>query len=247
VGDTVRLAQVVSNLLNNAARYTDPGGQVSLEVEAQGGQAVLRVGDNGRGFAPADRERIFGLFARGEGSSGLGIGLALGRKLAQMHGGSLDAESAGPGRGAVFTMRLPLADSPVPAAPADAAVDAGLQALRVLVVDDNVDAADSLQLLLHELGAQVVVARSGPEALEQFERLEPAAVLLDIGMPGMDGYEVARRLRTRFAGRRFAIVGLSGWGQERDRALGREAGFDHHLVKPADLGALRELLDALVR
>ncbi len=164
-----------------------------------------------------------------------------------MHGGSLEGASAGPGRGAVFTLRLPLAQAPAQPAPAHALSGAGLPAMRVLVVDDNVDAADSLQLLLHELGADVKVARSGPEALLQFERWQPAVVLLDIGMPGMDGYEVARRLRAQFAGRRFAIVGLSGWGQTRDRALGREAGFDHHLVKPAELGALRELLDALAR
>jgi CheY-like chemotaxis protein len=247
MGDAVRLAQVVSNLLNNAGRYTEPGGRVRIEVEAQGAHAVLRVSDTGRGFAAPDRERIFGLFARGEGSGGLGIGLALGRRLAQMHGGALEGDSEGPGRGAVFTLRLPLAQSPVlPADPAKPA-DAGLRALRVLVVDDNADAADTLQLLLSELGAQVSVARSGTDALAQFALLHPSVVLLDIGMPGMDGYEVARRLRKQFADSRFAIVGLSGWGQARDRVLGREAGFDHHLVKPAELGALRALLDTLQR
>jgi CheY-like chemotaxis protein/nitrogen-specific signal transduction histidine kinase len=243
VGDVVRLAQLVNNLLNNAARYTEPGGRIRVVLAAEQAEAVIRVSDTGRGFTREEGERIFGLFARGEGSGGLGIGLALGRKLAEMHGGSLTAESAGPGRGATFTIRLPLAESPqshvTEAVPGHAARP---NAIRVLVVDDNVDAGDSMQMLLSHLGAEVTIARSGSEALRQFERVRPSLVLLDIGMPDIDGYEVARRLRTQFPEGGFQIVGLSGWGQERDRELGRAAGFDHHLVKPAEIGALQELL-----
>ncbi len=242
-GDPVRLTQLVSNLLNNAARYTEPGGTIRLHTCAEQGQAVVRVSDTGRGFAPEQAERIFEMFARGEGSGGLGIGLALGRKIAQLHGGTLEGTSAGPGRGAVFTVRLPLVQPPAKPAAPGAAVDK-VPPLRVLVVDDNADAADTMELLLRELGAEVSVARDGRQALERFEDCNPSVVLLDIGMPGMDGYEVARRLRARHPDRRVCIVGLSGWGQERDRQRGREAGFDHHLVKPADLGMLQALLQA---
>jgi CheY-like chemotaxis protein len=244
-GDLVRLTQLLSNLLNNAAHYTPAGGKVRVKVETIGPSAVVRVIDTGQGFRPEERERLFEMFARGDGSGGLGIGLALGRRLAQMHGGSLTAESAGPGLGSVFTATLPLCEAPNAADSASARGDAGTpQALQVLVVDDNADAGDSLELLLRGLGARVEVARSGTEALATFERVKPALVLLDIGMPQMDGYEVARHLRSRFADHRFSIVGLTGWGQERDRELGREAGFDHHLVKPADIGALQDVLRA---
>lgn len=242
-GDPVRLTQLVSNLLNNAARYTDPGGTIRLETCAEDGQAVVRVSDTGRGFAPDQAERIFDMFARGEGSGGLGIGLALGRKLAQLHGGTLEAASAGPGHGAVFTVRLPLAPPPAEPAAPSAAVDK-VPKIRVLVVDDNTDAADTMELLLGELGAEVCVARDGRQALEKFGQCNPSVVLLDIGMPGMDGYEVARRLRALHPNHRAMIVGLSGWGQDRDRERGREAGFDHHLVKPADLDQLQALLHA---
>lgn len=244
-GDLVRLTQLLSNLLNNAAHYTPAGGKVRVKVETIGPSAVVRVIDTGQGFRPEERERLFEMFARGDGSGGLGIGLALGRRLAQMHGGSLTAESAGPGLGSVFAATLPLCEAPNAADSASARGDAGTpQALQVLVVDDNADAGDSLELLLRGLGARVEVARSGTEALATFERVKPALVLLDIGMPQMDGYEVARHLRSRFADHRFSIVGLTGWGQERDRELGREAGFDHHLVKPADIGALQDVLRA---
>ena len=242
-GDAVRLTQLVSNLLNNAARYTRPGGTIRVETRSEAGQAVIRVSDTGRGFEPQDAQRIFELFARGDASGGLGIGLALGRRLAQLHGGTLEGASDGPGQGAVFTVRLPLVDAPEAAgAPAAAPALAAIPPIRVLVVDDNVDAADTMELLLRELGAQVSVARDGAQALEKFDEADPAVVLLDIGMPGMDGYEVARRLRQRYPQRALSIVGLSGWGQERDRQRGREAGFDHHLVKPADIEALQTLL-----
>jgi PAS domain S-box-containing protein len=243
-GDAVRLTQLVSNLLNNAARYTRPGGTIRLETRSEEGQAVIRVSDTGRGFAPQDAQRIFDMFARGDASGGLGIGLALGRKLAQLHGGTLEGASDGPGHGSVFTVRVPLVDAPAAAA-APASAVGKMPSLRVLVVDDNADAADTMELLLRELGAEVSVARDGRQALEKFEEVDPAVVLLDIGMPGMDGYEVARRLRARYPQRPLSIVGLSGWGQERDRQRGRDAGFDHHLVKPADIGALQTLLHSV--
>lgn len=244
-GDLVRLTQLLSNLLNNAAHYTPSGGKVQVKVAKEGAVAVIRVIDSGDGFTPEHRERLFKMFSRGERSGGLGIGLALARRLAEMHGGSLTADSRGPGQGSVFTVILPLcAAPPASAGESAAALPCTPQALQVLVVDDNADAADSLELLLRELGARVEVARSGTEALAAFERVRPALVLLDIGMPHMDGYQVARLLRSRFSGERFSIVGLSGWGQERDRELGRSAGFDQHLVKPADISSLQAALRA---
>jgi PAS domain S-box-containing protein len=244
-GDAVRLTQLLSNLLNNAARYTGNGGTIRLQTLVEPDHVVVRVSDNGRGFAADDAQRIFEMFARGDGSSGLGIGLALGRKLAQLHGGTLEAHSAGPGQGATFTVRLPRVSSPDHPARDERAAAPAMHAVRVLIVDDNADAADTLELLLRELGAEVGVARDGSQALAKFEEWTPAVVLLDIGMPGMDGYEVARQLRARHPERPPFIIGLSGWGQERDRQRGRDAGFDHHLVKPADIGALQTLLESI--
>jgi CheY-like chemotaxis protein len=201
------------------------------------------------------------MFRRGEasppGGGGLGIGLALSRKLAELHGGTLDAQSDGIGRGSAFTLKLPIV------APFAAAVEraAGMTvdlremptptangngtAQRVLVVDDNRDAADSLGMVLRMLGAHVDVVSDGPSALEAFDAKAPEVVLLDIGMPGMDGYEVARGIRARDPARRTAIVALTGWGQDTDRRRARDAGFDHHLVKPADMGVLQRLLTTL--
>jgi CheY-like chemotaxis protein len=184
------------------------------------------------------------MFSRGPQSNGLGIGLALSRSLATMHGGTLTASSAGPGQGAEFSLRLPMAEAPadeqgapVPAAP--------MSALRILVADDNQDAGDTLEMLLTHLGAQVRVVRSGADALASFQGFDPDVVLLDIGMPGMDGYETARAIRASHAGHRAALVALTGWGQEQDRLRSRDAGFDHHLVKPADIVALQALLAQL--
>jgi CheY-like chemotaxis protein len=243
-GDPVRLAQIVANLLNNAARYTDRGGRIALRARREGGEVLVSVRDNGIGFDPAQGTRLFEMFIRGERSTGLGIGLALASRLAQMHEGSLQAHSEGPGRGAEFTLRLPLAqEEATPAhAPGKAAAAAPLGAVRVLVVDDNPDAADTLDMLLRVLGAEVRVARDGLQAIEAFAPFDPDVVLLDIGMPGMDGYEVVRTLRRHHAGHRARMIALTGWGQENDRARGRDAGFDHHLVKPADIAALEALL-----
>jgi PAS domain S-box-containing protein len=249
-GDAVRVAQILSNLLNNAAKYTDPGGEIRLQVAGRGGAVAISVRDNGIGIAPETLPRLFEMFSRAAGPDragrgGLGIGLALSRRLAEMHGGTLEGRSEGPQRGAEFTLTLPLAapgSQRLPAMPG--AAPGGVPPRRVLVVDDNRDAAESLSLVLKFLGADVRVARDGPEALQAYEAYKPSVVFLDIGMPGMDGYEVARRIRQGNGGRP-AIVALTGWGQEQDRRRAREAGFDHHLVKPAELGALQSILASL--
>ncbi len=249
--DPVRLAQVFANLLNNAARYTPPGGAVSVAARREGGEAVVEVSDTGEGIDPAELPRLFEMFSQGERTSrrsqgGLGIGLALVRRLLEMHGGNVRAESAGRDRGSRFTVRLPLGPA-AHALPerASARPEQAAPPRRVLVVDDNRDAANSLGMLLKFLGADVAVAHDGPGALEAFESYRPAIVLLDIGMPGMNGYDVARAIRGRPAGRGVPLIALTGWGQEEDRRRAREAGFDHHLIKPADIGALQSLLSGL--
>jgi signal transduction histidine kinase/ActR/RegA family two-component response regulator len=244
--DPVRLAQVFSNLLNNAAKYAEQPGAIRVRVRREGHQVVVSVCDEGIGIEPDMLGHVFEMFTQVDGThrrsqGGLGIGLTLVRSLVQLHGGSVSAHSAGIGCGSEFVVRLPLATSaevatgpaeppPMPAAP-----------LRVLVVDDNRDAADSLGVLLGFLGYSVEVAHDGPAALRSFERFQPALVLLDLGMPEMDGYEVARRLRAQPAGQAIVLVALTGWGQEEDRIRSRDAGFDHHLVKPTDIDALQRL------
>jgi CheY-like chemotaxis protein len=213
-------------------------------------QALVSVSDNGMGIAEQDLPRMFEMFSRGNRMSGrsqagLGIGLALSLRLAQMHGGTLRAHSDGPGRGSEFTVALPLTAPQETLAPRPAAGATSLARSRVLVVDDNHDAADSLAMILGLLGAEVQVARSGVQALEVFDGYAPSVVLMDIGMPGMNGYEVARALRGRPAGQRTTLVALTGWGQAEDRRLAREAGFDHHLVKPAELDSLQNLLASI--
>jgi two-component system CheB/CheR fusion protein len=250
-GDATRLEQVVTNLLTNAAKYTDPGGRIALAVEAADGQAVVRVTDTGIGIAADMLPRVFDLFVQGERrldrtQGGVGIGLTLVKRLVEMHGGSVEARSEGPGTGSEFIVRLPTADRRPPIAAE--AVHANRQSAvgnrqsrRVLVVDDNRDAADSLALVLRIDGHEVAVAYDGPSALAMAPAFGPAVVLLDLGMPGLDGYEVCRRLRRmpELAGAR--VVAVTGWGQEADRRRSADAGFDHHLVKPADPDAIRRL------
>jgi PAS domain S-box-containing protein len=249
-GDPVRLAQILSNLLNNAAKYTPAGGHVSVRAWEESSSVVVSVKDDGIGIAPEALGRIFEMFSRGEqaaepGDSSLGIGLPLARRLAEMHAGTIEAHSAGRGHGAEFVLRLPLAAEPQQPGAAAVRRDEPVAAKkRVLVVDDNRDAADSLGMLLEALGAEVSVVHSGADALEAFARVAPALVLLDIGMPGMDGYEVARRIRASHPGQPVSIVALTGWGQEEDRRRARAAGFDHHLTKPADMDVLQRLLAA---
>jgi PAS domain S-box-containing protein len=248
-GDPVRLAQILSNLLNNAAKYTPEAGSIAVDARRDGDTVVIGVRDNGIGIAADGLARIFEMFSR-EGrddvraQGGLGIGLTLSRRLAEMHGGSIEARSPGIGLGAEFLVRLPLA----PAAAASASQEKRFRLaapMRVLIVDDNRDAATSLGMLLRMLGVEVTQAHDGPSAIEAFAFGDPAVVLLDIGMPGMDGYEVARTLRARYPNRRPAIVAVTGWAQEDDRRKARDAGIDYHLVKPADLAELQELLTTI--
>ncbi len=252
--DPTRLEQVLTNLLNNAARYTPEGGRVWLTATTEGREAVVRVRDTGIGIPPEMLSRIFGLFAQVErpqerAAGGLGIGLSLVKSLTEMHGGSVEAHSDGPGQGSEFVVRLPLPTEKAPevaAAPPEAPA-AAERAVRILLVDDNLDASESLAMLLRLWGHEVAVAHDGPAALRAAEARPPQVALLDIGLPGMDGYELARRLRSRPGPGRAVLVALTGWGQEEDRRRSREAGFDHHLVKPVDLSDLRELLAQVER
>ena len=243
-GDATRLAQVFSNLLNNAARYTEPGGTVAVAMRREGDEAVVSVSDSGIGIAAEQLESVFEMFVQAdrtlEGGSGLGIGLTLVRQLVVLHGGSVAAESAGPGQGSCFTVRLPLLEEPPtpPAAPALEAWPGDAAGLRILVVDDNQDAAETMAGLLALDGHAVALAHDGVQALEQATGFRPSVVLLDIGLPGMNGYEVAQRLRALPGGERLRLVAITGWGQEGDRARARAAGFDLHLTKPVDHAAL---------
>jgi PAS domain S-box-containing protein len=246
-GDPVRLAQILSNLLNNSAKYTPAGGRICVHAWKEADGVVIAVKDNGMGIAPEALPRIFEMFSRGEhtgepGDSSLGIGLPLARRLAEMHGGSIEARSEGRGLGAEFLLRLPLAAEQQPGTAGERHEEAAAAKKRVLVVDDNRDAANSLGMLLEAMGAQVSVVHSGPDALDAFARFAPSLVLLDIGMPEMDGYEVARRIRGSFPEPRALLVALTGWGQEEDRRRASAAGFDHHLTKPADIEDLQRLL-----
>jgi CheY-like chemotaxis protein len=249
LADPTRLEQVLTNLLNNAARYTPEGGRIRLTAATEGGEAVVRVRDTGIGIPPEMLSRIFGLFAQVErpqerAGGGLGIGLSLVKSLTELHGGSVEAHSAGPGQGSEFVVRWPLptqgAPEGVPAPPQGPA--ATERAIRVLLVDDNVDAAESLAMLLRLWGHEVAVAHDGPAALRAAAAQRPQVALLDIGLPGMDGHEVARRLRSQPGLGPVVLVALTGWGQDEDRRRSQEAGFDHHLTKPVELSALRELL-----
>jgi len=251
--DPTRLTQVVSNLLNNAARYTPKGGRIVLAAERDGDEAVVAVSDNGIGIAPDALEQVFGMFTQvGQtqqpGSGGLGIGLSLVRSLVELHGGTVRAESAGTNAGSVFTVRLPLAPASAEAPPAraDATPDpAARPALRVLVVDDNRDAAETLAALLGLLGHSAPVANDGHQALRMLDSLNPQAVFLDLGMPGMSGYEVAQKIRQERRYDGVLLVALTGWGGEADRAKTAAAGFDRHLTKPATVEAIEEVLAAL--
>jgi CheY-like chemotaxis protein len=260
-GDLARLAQVFSNLLNNAAKYTEPGGRIELTVARADGQAVVSVKDTGVGIAPELLPHIFDAFVQGDGVSGqhqpgLGLGLAVVRQLVEKHGGSVRALSAGPGRGSEFVVRLPLRApsrppeerrpaEPIraPADPLPAVAQPGA-GRRVLIVDDNRDAAESLALLLEMTGHQPRVVLDGPAALDLAPAFRPDLVFLDIGMPKLDGYEVARRLRQLPGLEGVTLVALTGYGQEQDRRRAQEAGFDAHCIKPVDYATILDLLKA---
>ncbi|HEX7027237.1 MAG TPA: ATP-binding protein [Gammaproteobacteria bacterium] len=247
-GDMVRLAQIFSNLLNNAAKYTDAGGNIRVSARREGNQAVVSVKDNGIGIPKEMLPNVFELFTQGDPAAnysqgGLGIGLTLVKNLVELHEGTVSVQSEGPGRGSEFTVRLPLVTSSLPKSvkPAMRQEPLNIQR-RVLVVDDNQDAAISLGMLLNFLGAEVRIANDGPTALQSIESYRPDAVMLDIGMPGMDGLEVARRIRKHKDLDDVMLIALTGWGQAEDRKRTHEAGFDHHLVKPADISVLQSLL-----
>ena len=250
-GDAHRLTQLIANILNNAARYTPPGGTIYVSAAIEEMSVAVRVRDTGRGIAPEMLDRIFDMFVHGRPAlhrigTGLGIGLALSRRIAELHGGSLEAHSAGENQGAEFILRVPregstpsVVEKPVESPPV---LPRAQHPRRILIVDDNTDAAKSLDLLLRSLGHDTRTVFDGVSALDAAQEFRPEIVLLDIGMPGMDGYEVAKRLRSAQNGDALKIIAITGWGQEADRARATEAGFDMHLVKPVDIGALHKAL-----
>jgi PAS domain S-box-containing protein len=248
--DPVRLAQVFSNLLNNAAKYMEPGGTIQLTSKLANDTAVVSVRDSGIGIAAEDLPRVFELFTQIERAKdgycgGLGIGLALVRSLVEMHGGSISAYSAGLGQGSEFVVTLPLTGlAPLAASPAPARPGA-LSRHRILLVDDNQDAADSLAVLLTLRGARTRVTYSGLEAMCALDTFQPTVVLMDLGMPGMDGFELAHRIRQHPRFGRVHLIALSGWGQEADRRRSQAAGIEQHLVKPVNIDDLQGLLESL--
>jgi signal transduction histidine kinase/FixJ family two-component response regulator len=252
-GDSTRLMQVVENLLSNAAKYTEPPGEIRVRACRRGDRVVVSVKDTGIGIPPDKAQFVFDLFAqvhgtRGSGKErGLGIGLHLIKRLVQMHGGTIELHSAGMGAGTEFIVQLPLASQAAPAAVPGLRTSADESPLSILVVDDNRDAAESLTMMLQLLGHEVRTAFGGAEALDVIAAVSPDVLLLDIGMPDIDGHEVARRIRSGSLSPQPVIVAVSGWGQAADRAKSAAAGFHHHLVKPVDLDDLQQLLATLSR
>jgi two-component system CheB/CheR fusion protein len=251
-GDPARLQQIVSNLLNNAVKYTPPGGRITLTLAREGRDAVLKVADTGIGISPELLPSIFDLFVQADKSldraeSGLGIGLTLVRRLVELHGGHIDVRSGGSGKGSEFTVRLPALPGtalPTASAEAEAAEGKPVARRRILIVDDNTDTAESMALLLQLEGHEVRTAFDGPGALDAAKIFHPQIVLLDIGLPGLDGYEVARRLRALPEPETPLLVAMTGYGQAEDRGRSHAAGFDEHLVKPVDLDRLKALTAA---
>jgi PAS domain S-box-containing protein len=248
--DRVRLAQIFGNLLSNSAKYTPPGGDVGVTVVRDGTEAVISVTDTGIGIDSGDLARVFEMFTQvglemEHRVGGLGIGLALVARLVQMHGGTVTSTSAGPGQGSTFYVRLPLSAGSSGSLAAAAAPQSELDRRKVLVTDDNEDAAAALALLLTHMGNEVQIAHNGEEALSVAAQFRPDLILMDVGMPRLDGLEATRRLRKTEWGRRAAIVALTGWGQEADKRRSHEAGADDHLVKPVDPQALEKVLASL--
>jgi len=247
--DPTRIEQIILNLLTNAAKYTPGGGRIQLSASRHENELFITVRDNGMGISPDKLPDMFQLFAQGERSiarseGGLGIGLTIVQKLAEMHGGKVTAHSEGPNKGSTFTVQLPAVAPPVYATPnaTSPAEAANGYAIRVLVVDDNVDTARGLAKLLTRAGHEIVLAHDGPQALLTARDTMPQAIVLDIGLPGMDGFEVAKRLRQEPHGSEALIIAVTGYGQDEDRQRALDAGFDHHLVKPVNLAELKRLL-----
>jgi CheY-like chemotaxis protein/anti-sigma regulatory factor (Ser/Thr protein kinase) len=247
LGDMVRLTQAVVNLLNNAAKYTPPGGRIWLSATSRGAEVEIRVRDNGRGIGRDMLEKVFDLFVQLEPANismgGLGVGLALVRRVVELHGGSVQARSEGKGRGSEFIVRLPLPIRQLRVMkPETQAGEGSIHRRRVLVVDDNKDAADSLKLLLESMGQDVCTVYDGGSAVMAAQTFQPELVLMDIGMPHMSGYEVARVLRANKELSPMTLVAVTGWGQEADRQKATEFGFHHHFVKPMSEATLRGIL-----
>ena len=252
--DPIRLAQAVSNCLNNAAKFTDRGGHIWLTAERAGGDAVITVRDTGVGISRAMLPHVFEMFTQGEQTrartfGGLGIGLTLVKRLVEMHGGTVAAASTGLGTGSTFVLRLPavLDSSHCPQPQAEGPAHMSPPSLRILVVDDNRDAADSLAMLLRATGNDIRTAYDGLEAVQVASEFRPEVVLLDIGLPKIDGHEVAQRIRKEPWGRQMCLIAVTGWSDETDRARSRASGFNHHLVKPLDTGHLAQLLGSVGR
>ena len=250
LADVTRLSQVLSNLLNNAARYSDKKGRIHVEVRREAADAVVRITDEGIGIPATMLHRVFDMFvqvdrAHERGRGGLGVGLALSRQLVEMHGGRISAHSPGPGLGSTFEVRIPIVAEVEASTRAVVKEDLPTTRLRLLVVDDNRDSVDSLSTLLRLMGNDVHMAFDGVEAVHAVQSLRPDVVLLDVGLPLQNGYEAARMIRSEPWGRDVVLIALTGWGQEQDRRRSREAGFDHHLVKPVDPRVLMNLVTEL--
>ena len=254
-GDPTRLSQVFANLLNNSAKYTHPEGDIRLSIERNASDVTVTIHDNGIGIPTDKLASIFEMFTQVDrslerASGGLGIGLSLVRRLVEMHGGTVEARSPGVGKGSEFIVHLPILIEPTPVV-LPTVVEAvptptpEVASRRILVVDDNRDSANSLGILLSMAGNIIQTAHDGEEAVERAVSFGPSVILLDIGLPKMNGYEAARRIRELPGGKTLVLVALTGWGQEEDRRRSREAGFDHHLVKPVDPTMLQVLLDSL--
>jgi CheY-like chemotaxis protein len=252
--DVVRLAQVFSNLLNNSAKYakSERGeGRVWLSVEPRANTVAVTVKDNGIGIVPTMLPRIFDMFTQvgrslEQSEGGLGIGLSLAKRLVEMHGGTIEASSEGSGKGSQFVVTLPLAvGAAIPQDVAPTVSNDGRARKRILIADDNADVAEAFEVMLRMLGHEVEVAHDGFQALEIAERYKPEVIVLDIGMPQLNGYDAARRIRQLPWSENSVLIALTGWGDEKDRRKSEEAGFDVHLVKPVDPVTLSNLLDTI--
>ena len=246
-GDATRLAQVLSNLLNNAAKYTNRGGRVSLTARVEDNILTVCVADNGIGIAPDMLDHVFEMFVQVDSTlertnAGLGVGLSLARRLVELHGGTIEAHSAGVGRGSEFSVRLPIVVEPEMPTKSTPAAYISSESYRILLADDNVDFVNSIGALLSAMGHSVVITHNGPDALTAAARFCPDYAFLDIGLPKMSGYDLARGIRKLPCGSITLLVAVTGWGQEKDRQLAFEAGFDHHMVKPVRFEQIEEIL-----
>ena len=246
-GDATRLAQILSNLLNNAAKYTNRGGRVNLSARVEDKTLILVVLDNGIGIAPNMLNSVFDMFVQVDSTlertnAGLGVGLSLARRLVELHGGTIEARSAGLNRGSEFTVRLPIVVEPELPTKTTPAAFISSETFRILLADDNVDFVNSIGALLSAMGHSVVITHNGPDALTAAARFCPDYAFLDIGLPQMSGYDLARGIRQIACGKLTVMIAVTGWGQEKDRQLAFEAGFDHHMVKPVRFEQIEEIL-----